>query len=151
MVKPAPTRFKAGDFTVKIMEKVDPSTQASTAIPFKDILGAQLGHSYGADPEALDMTIDGLFLWFMELLVALHSFTIQCVSYYEFMISRPRAPIFSQECGANASRPRRAVPGTFPFTVRTQGKRLRLEAEEEQEAFQWISMLQLRSHQAWTS
>lgn len=70
--------------------------QASTPIPFVDILGAQLGHSY--EPDA--------------------------------------------DCGQHChSRPRRCLPGSYPFTVRTKGKRLRLEAEEESEAFRWISML----------
>eukprot|EP00913_Durusdinium_trenchii_P024624 g23116.t1 len=47
------------------------------------------------------------------------------------------------DCGQHGfSRPfRRHLPGTFPFTVRTKGKRLRLEAEEEPDAFQWISLL----------
>lgn len=39
------------------------------------------------------------------------------------------------------SRPRPPAPGIFPFTVRTRGKRLRLEAEVEAEVFQWIAML----------
>jgi len=70
--------------------------QASTPIPFVDILGAHFGHSYEPDPD----------------------------------------------CGQHGhSRPRRCLPGSFPFTVRTKGKRLRLEAEEEPEAFRWISML----------
>eukprot|EP00931_Biecheleriopsis_adriatica_P022991 TRINITY_DN14633_c0_g1_i1.p1 TRINITY_DN14633_c0_g1~~TRINITY_DN14633_c0_g1_i1.p1 ORF type:complete len:450 (-),score=101.50 TRINITY_DN14633_c0_g1_i1:205-1554(-) len=33
------------------------------------------------------------------------------------------------------------APGIFPFTVRTVGKRLRLEAEVEAETFHWIAML----------
>mmetsp|Transcript_108806 Transcript_108806/g.132814 ORF Transcript_108806/g.132814 Transcript_108806/m.132814 type:complete len:362 (-) Transcript_108806:105-1190(-) len=70
--------------------------QASTPIPFVDILGAHVGHSY--EPDA--------------------------------------------DCGQLCrSRPRRCLPGSYPFTVRTKGKRLRLEAEEESDAFRWISML----------
>eukprot|EP00435_Cladocopium_sp_Y103_P062789 s352_g24.t1 len=47
-----------------------------------------------------------------------------------------------EDCGQHChSRPRRCLPGSYPFTVRTKGKRLRLEAEEESEAFRWISML----------
>mmetsp|Transcript_59890 Transcript_59890/g.106516 ORF Transcript_59890/g.106516 Transcript_59890/m.106516 type:complete len:473 (-) Transcript_59890:281-1699(-) len=43
------------------------------------------------------------------------------------------------------SRPWATAPGIYPFTVRTLGKRLRLESEVESEMFHWIAMLNAAS------
>jgi len=43
------------------------------------------------------------------------------------------------------SRPKVPSPGIYPFTVRTMGKRLRLEAEVQSEMFHWIAMLNAAS------
>lgn len=43
------------------------------------------------------------------------------------------------------NKPRSTIPGHYPFMVRTVGKRLRLEAEVEKEAFDWIQMLNAAS------
>ncbi|CAJ1382473.1 unnamed protein product [Effrenium voratum] len=49
---------------------------------------------------------------------------------------------FSEILGAHLGHDRhKAKPGIFPFTVRSVGRTLRLEAEEQAEAFRWISML----------
>eukprot|EP00440_Ansanella_granifera_P032351 gb/GFBE01035106.1/.p1 GENE.gb/GFBE01035106.1/~~gb/GFBE01035106.1/.p1 ORF type:complete len:458 (+),score=80.49 gb/GFBE01035106.1/:1-1374(+) len=53
----------------------------------------------------------------------------------------PKSRGLTRSFSSTFSRPRQPAPGIFPFTVRTKGKRLHLEAEVESETFHWIAML----------
>mmetsp|Transcript_55850 Transcript_55850/g.104776 ORF Transcript_55850/g.104776 Transcript_55850/m.104776 type:complete len:389 (+) Transcript_55850:79-1245(+) len=62
-------------------------------------------------------------------------------SYEPDDLGCPRQAKVTRSLSGVLSRPRPLAPGIFPFTVRTRGKRLRLEAEVETDAFRWIAML----------
>lgn len=113
-------RYFTIDFDKQIFfYKYSESTlQASTPIHFSQILGAAVGHSYDDEDDCDE--------------------------------EASSAPGLGLRSGLFSSKPRRrpnvaTAIGVFPFTLRTMGKRMRLEAEVESEAFQWISMLNAAS------